>query len=233
MATMQGEYDFIDLTRPIHTGMPVFPAITKTFLGVYQGHKEVPSSAIFSAQTNILVMSDHAGTHIDAPIHFNPTGTGIDQFPIDLAFGPAVLQDFSFKKSGDVVTVQEVKGKLEGIGVNPKDIKYILFRTGAAELYNTDKYMSYFLEIHVDAVEWMVSQDILVFGVDASTVDRAPGRTTHMFMRKKTCYHIENLANLDKLPQDRIFTFICTPLILKDSSASPIRAVAAVPKKSK
>jgi len=230
---MNGEYDVIDLSRPIHTGMPVFPAITKTFLGVFQGHKETFRPPNFSVQTNILMMSDHAGTHIDAPIHFNPDGTGIDQFPIDLAFGPAVMQDFSSKKSGDVVTLQEVKDKLQGIGVNPKDLKYILFRTGAAELYNTDKYMSYFLEIHVDAVEWMVNQGILVFGVDASTVDRDPGRTTHMFMRKKVCYHIENLANLDKLPQDRIFTFICAPLCLKGSSASPIRAVAAVSKKKK
>jgi kynurenine formamidase len=228
---MNQKYTFIDLTHPIHTGMPVFPAITKTFLGVYRGHKEPFSSANFTVQTNILMMSDHAGTHIDAPIHFNPGGTGIDQFPVDLAFGPAVMQDFSFKKSGDVVTLQEVTNKLEGIGVSPKDLKYILFRTGAAELYNTDKYMSHFLEIRVEAVEWMVNQGILVFGVDASTVDRDPDRSTHMFMRKKVCYHIENLANLDKLPQDRIFTVICTPLPLKDSSASPVRVVAALPRK--
>ena len=228
---MQGEYDFIDLTRPIHTGMPVFPAITKTFLGVYQSHKESFRPPSFSVQTNIIVMSDHAGTHIDAPIHFNPEGSGIDRFPIDLTFGPAVMQDFSFKKSGDVVSLQEVRKKLEEMQVSPKDLKYVLFRTGAAELYNTDKYMSYFLEIHVDAVEWMANQGILVFGVDASTVDRAPERTTHMFMRKKTCYHIENLANLDKLPQDRTFIFICSPLPLKDSSASPVRAVAAVRRK--
>ena len=132
---MNQEYAFIDLTRPIHTGMPVFPAITKTFLGVYRGHKEAFSSANFSVQTNIIVMSDHAGTHIDALIHFNPDGTGIDQFPVDLAFGPAVMQDFSFKKSGEFVTVQEVRKKLEDIGLNPRDLKYILFRTGAAELY--------------------------------------------------------------------------------------------------
>ena len=228
---MNGVYDVIDLTRPVYTGMPVFPAVTKTFLGVYKGHKESFRPPNVSTQTNLIVMSDHAGTHIDAPIHFNPDGTGIDQYPLDLMFGPAVMQDFSFKKSGEIVTVQEVKEKLEDIKVNPRDLKYILFRTGAAELYNTDKYMSYFLEIHVDAVEWMVNQGILVFGVDASTVDRDPDRLTHMFMRKKACYHIENLANLDKLPQDRTFVFICTPLSWKDSSASPIRAVAAMSRK--
>jgi kynurenine formamidase len=227
---MEGAYDFIDLTRPIHTGMPVFPAITKTFLGIYRSHKESFRPPNISVQTNILMIADHAGTHIDAPIHFNPDGTGIDQFPLDLTLGPAVVQDFSFKKSGDVITLQEVQKRLEEIRVNPKDLKYVLFRTGAAELYNTDKYMSYFLEIHPDAVEWMADQGILVFGVDASTVDRE-SKTTHMVMRKRTCYHIENLAHLDKLPQDRTFLFICSPLPLKDASASPIRAVAAVRRK--
>ena len=101
---MNGEYDVIDLSRPIHTGMPVFPAITKTFLGAYQGHQETFRPPNFSVQTNILMMSDHAGTHIDAPIHFNPDGTGIDQFPIDLSLGQAVLQDFSFKKSGEILS---------------------------------------------------------------------------------------------------------------------------------
>jgi len=228
---MNGEYDVIDLSRPVHTGMPVFPMVPRTFLEVYHGHKEILRPPNISAQTNIIVMSDHAGTHIDAPIHFNPDGTGIDQFSTDLMFGPAVMQDFSFKKSGEFVTVQEVRKKLEDIGVNPKDLKYILFRTGAAELYNTDKYMSHYLEIHLEAVEWMVNQGILIFGVDASTVDSDPDRAVHMFMRKRACYHIENLANLDKLPQDRTFTFICTPLPLKGSSASPIRAVAALPRK--
>ena len=228
---MNRDYDVIDLSRPIHTLMPLFPTLPKTFLGVYKGHDAAPSGAQYTSQTNILIISDHAGTHIDAPLHFNPQGTGIDRFPTELMIGPAVMQDFSFKKSGDVVTLQEVRKKLEEMRVSPKDLKYVLFRTGAAELYNTDKYMSYFLEIHVDAVEWMANQGILVFGVDASTVDRAPERTTHMFMRKKTCYHIENLANLDKLPQDRTFIFICSPLPLKDSSASPVRAVAAVRRK--
>jgi arylformamidase len=223
------DYDIIDLTRPINTNMPVFPAILKTYLGVYRGHKETkrPDSTI-SHQSNILVMGDHAGTHIDAPVHFNPKGTGIDQMPLDIMVGNAVVQDFSYKSPGDSVTADEVKKKLERSNLKSKELTYILFRTGASEHYETDDYWSYYLEIRVDAVEWMLDQGILVFGVDASTVDHARDRATHMLMRKRPSYHIENLTNLDKLPQDRMFTFICAPLLLKDSSASPIRALALV-----
>jgi kynurenine formamidase len=224
-------YDIIDLSRPIHTNMPVFPAIPKTYLGVYLGHKEsIRPGGNISHQSNILVMGDHAGTHIDAPLHFNPDGTGIDQMSLQIMVGNAIMQDYSYKKPGDSVTADDVKKNVGRIGVNPRDLKYILFRTGAAEYYQTEEYWGHYLEIRVDAVEWMFDQQILVFGVDASTVDHAKDRATHMLMRKRPCYHIENLRNLDKLPQEWMFTFVCAPLLLKDSSASPIRALALVPR---
>lgn len=227
---MLANYDVIDLTRPIHTDMPTFPAILKTFLGVYKGHQETLRPDGRSWQANVLVMGDHAGTHIDAPLHFNPTGIGIDQMPPEIMVGNAVMQDFSYKKSGDPVTRAEIEKNLEHAGVDPKDLTYILFRTGAAELYETDAYMGHYLEITVNAVEWMLDRDIPVFGVDASTVDHAKDRATHLLMRKRTCYHIENLTNLDKLPQDRMFTFFCAPLNMRNSSAAPFRALALVPR---
>jgi hypothetical protein len=42
--------------------MPVFPLIPKTFLEVYQGHKEILRPPNISVQTNIIVMSEYAGT---------------------------------------------------------------------------------------------------------------------------------------------------------------------------
>lgn len=225
---MKSEYKVIDLSRPIHTKMPVFPAISKTYLGVYLGHKETLRPDNISSQTNILVMCDHAGTHIDSPLHFNPEGTAIDKMPVDIMVGNAVMQDYSSKKNAGSITAAEVEENVKKINVDPHDLKYILFKTGAGEYYNTDEYLGKYLEVSTDAVEWMLNRGILVFGVDASTVDHAKDRTTHMLMRKRECYHIENLANLDKLPQDRIFTFVCNPLLMLNSSAAPFRALALV-----
>ncbi len=227
---MQSKYEVIDLSRPIHTKMPVFPAISKTYLGIFLGHKDTLRPGGISSQANILVMCDHAGTHIDSPLHFNPEGTGIDKMPVDLMVGNAVMQDYSFKKNAESITSAEVEENLKKIDVNPRDLKYILFKTGAGEYYDTDEYLSKYLEVRADAVEWMLDRGILVFGVDASTCDHASDRATHMLMRKRVCYHMENLANLDKLPQDRIFTFVCTPLMMLNSSASPVRTLALVPK---
>jgi kynurenine formamidase len=208
--------------------MPVFPMLSKTFLGVYLGHKDTLRPGNISSQSNILVMCDHAGTHIDSPVHFNPEGTSIDKMPVDMMVGNAVMQDYSYKKNTESITAAEVEENLKKINVDPRDLKYILFRTGAAEYYDTDEYMSKYLEVRVDAVEWMLDRDILVFGVDSSTCDHAKDKATHMLMRKRVSYHIENLANLDKLPRDRTFTFICNPLLMLNSSAGPFRALALV-----
>jgi len=229
---MQSSYEVIDLSRPIHTKMPVFPAISKTYLGVFLGHNDTLRTGGISSQANILVMCDHAGTHIDSPLHFNPKGTGIDKMPLDLRLGNAVMQDYSFKKNAESITADEVEENLRKIHVNPRDLKYVLFRTGAGEYYDTEDYMNKYLEVRTDAVEWMLDRGIFVFGVDASTCDHARDRATHMLMRKRVCYHMENLANLDKLPRDRTFTFLCTPLMMLNSSASPVRALALVSKQT-
>jgi kynurenine formamidase len=225
---MKSNYEVVDLSRPIHTKMPVFPMLSKTFLGVYLGHKDTLRPGNISSQSNILVMCDHAGTHIDSPVHFNPEGTSIDKMPVDMMVGNAVMQDYSHKKNTESITAAEIEENLKKINVDPRDLKYILFRTGAAEFYDTDEYMSKYLEVRVDAVEWMLDRGILVFGVDSSTCDHAKDKATHMLMRKRVSYHIENLANLDKLPQDRMFTFICNPLLMLNSSAGPFRALALV-----
>lgn len=217
---------FVDLGHPIQTQMPVFPSLAKTFVGVYRSHKENLRSGGVSSQTNIIVMCDHAGTHVDAPIHFNPDGKPIDQMPLDLMVGEAVVLDFTYKKSGDSVTVEDVEKKLKDAAINLGQIKAILFKTGAGPLYGTDQYYQHYLEIHPETVRWMVKQGIKLWGVDASTIDCAPKRETHMLLRELEFYHMENLANLDALPVNVPFTLACVALPFVGATASPLRPIA-------
>jgi kynurenine formamidase len=217
---------FIDLGHPIKTQMPVFPSVLKTFVGVYRGHEESLRPGGVSSQTSIIIMSDHAGTHVDAPVHFAPGGKTIEKMPMDVMVGDAVLLDFSHKKSGDVITAGDVEQKLKENKIDPASIKAILFKTGAAPLYGTDAYFSHYLEIRHDTVKWMAGRGILLWGVDASTVDSPPGRSTHMLLRELEFYHMENLANLDALPVNTPFTLACIALPLVGATASPLRPIA-------
>ena len=87
----------IDLSLTVEDNMPAhklfqspidIPALThettKSFgLGV--------EGDIMTFQTNYIGMLDHVGTHVDAFRHVNPKGKPIDEMPLDLFMGKAVL----------------------------------------------------------------------------------------------------------------------------------------------
>lgn len=217
---------FVSLAHPIQTLMPVFPSVMKTFVGVYRDHTQSLRPAGVSSQTSLIVMSDHAGTHVDAPLHFAPGGKSIEQMPLDLMFGEAVMLDFSHKKGGDSVTCEDLRKKLAEGKIDTGPLKAILFKTGAAPLYGTEEYFKYYLEIHPETVRWMTAEGIRLWGVDASTIDHAHNKATHMLLREMEFYHMENLANLDALPENTPFTLACVSLPYVGATASPLRPLA-------
>ena len=214
----------VDLSRPTETGMPLYPTICSTYVGTYRGHADTLRPGGVSATHGIIVMSDHAGTHVDAPVHFNPGGITIERVPLDIMYGPALAFDFSCKGAGDSIGPEEVETKFASLRLDPESVKILLFRTGADSLYGKEAYFRHFLDVKPETVIWLLGHGIKLFGVDASTID-GEAKATHMLLREREFYHIENLTNLDKLGNS-LFTFVGFPLKLTGASASPIRAVA-------
>ncbi len=68
---------------------------------VYQFESHANSRALldtgFSYHSRLLVMSDHASTHVDALCHFDPAPDAptIDRMPLDLFCGEAICIDLS------------------------------------------------------------------------------------------------------------------------------------------
>jgi len=61
---------------------------------------DLPLPGVHSAMERVT-LSTHAGTHVDAPIHYGPTSEGlpaktIDQVPLEWCFGDGVVLDFSW-----------------------------------------------------------------------------------------------------------------------------------------
>ena len=63
----------IDLSRDIEHKMAVLPNHPQVIVTPFATHDEVrvADGYGFSSATMALVMGDHAGTHVDAPKHFN------------------------------------------------------------------------------------------------------------------------------------------------------------------
>jgi kynurenine formamidase len=84
------------------------------------------------------------------------------------------------------------------------------------------------------ATEWLIEQGVKVTGIDAITYDRPVWAMfdtkefwpAHRVMLDKEYYHLENMANLDKLPKPYGFKLSVLPVKWVMSTAAPVRAVA-------
>jgi len=78
----------IDVSRPLFTGMPVWPGDTPT-----QFEFAATKAGGYSCNVGRLRTSMHAGTHVDAPYHYRDDGAKIDEIALDTYVGPARVVD--------------------------------------------------------------------------------------------------------------------------------------------
>lgn len=190
-----------------------------------------------------LSIGTHAGTHLDAPWHYNSTIQGkpsptIDELPLEWFLGPGVVVDARDKADGDAVTAEEMQSGIAAAGhaLRPGDI--VLVRTGRDAFYRERDYMLRGCGVTPDATRWLYEQGVRVMGIDAWGWD-APldQQAAEAVARDEPAIfwaahqvdlpysQIERLTNLGALPATG-FTVACFPLKIKSASAGLSRVVA-------
>jgi kynurenine formamidase len=66
--------ELIDLSREIFHRTQVHPSHPPVIMTVWGDHseKKIAGNAVFSSKALSFAFSDHAGMHVDAPVHFDP-----------------------------------------------------------------------------------------------------------------------------------------------------------------
>src|SRR5947209_13928631 len=77
-----------DISVPIRSGMAVWADEVPVELS------PVSTIAKDGASVSRLVMSTHAGTHVDPPLHFIEGREAVDMLPLDVLVGPCILRRF-------------------------------------------------------------------------------------------------------------------------------------------
>jgi kynurenine formamidase len=223
----------IDLSRDVYHKMPRLLNHASIVVAPFSTHDEVREvdGYKFSAATLFLAMGDHAGTHVDAPCHFDarPGAKSIDQMPLENFFTEAVCLDLSHKPLKSDISIADLEKAIEvaKVEIKPKDT-VLLHMDFFRRCYGTDAYLTDFPGLTKESATWLGKKDITMFGVEAVS----PGRTgrnnfeVHHVCRDLGFTHMEGLVNLDKLVGKGRFRFIGFPLKIKGGTASPIRAVA-------
>ncbi|MGY4257877.1 kynurenine formamidase [Bradyrhizobium sp. USDA 4516] len=225
----------IDLSRELHHRAPAPHLHPPIIMGVWNDHDEIKQAGAtrFTSKSWALSLSDHSGTHVDAPCHFNPDpqAPSIDQIPLEDFYTEAICLDLSHAPLRHEITAAEMEEALvrSGQQIRPRDT--VLIEMGVnRRLWGTPGYLHDFPGLHVDAVHWLADRKILMFGVEA--ISPAPegeaNYKAHLACAARGITHIECMWNLDRLVGKGRFRFIGFPLRIRGGTASPIRAVAVL-----
>lgn len=194
---------------------------------------------------NIHTMS-HRGTHVDAPSHFGPICEGqvsktCSELPLEWFFQDGVILDMSFKKQGEIISIDDIKTELRRIKYTLKPFDIVLIRTDMDKKWESPSYLQDAPGVSVEAIEWLILQGIKVIGIDSYSLDLPASIMVELYLkdkdkkhlwpahilgRKYEYCHIEKLANLDTLPTQTGFKVIAFPVHIKDASAGWCRAIA-------
>jgi kynurenine formamidase len=199
----------------------------------------------FAAEEEVT-LSTHAGTHLDAPYHWGPLCEGkpaktADQIPLEWCYSDGVVLDFTHKKAGDLITAEDVQQAVAGIDYKIKPLDIVLIRTDVSRHYGQPGYESKHPGMGRESTSWLIDQGVKVMGIDAWGWDRPMGvliqeiKETgdksvfwagHFVGKEKEYCHLENLANLDKLPRPFGFKVAVFPVKIHRASSGWVRAVA-------
>ncbi|KKI89404.1 hypothetical protein WQ54_26410 [Bacillus sp. SA1-12] len=225
-------YQTIDLSYTLENGIPAYPTHPKFYTAPWNEVDKI-------ADLNMLIMSDHTGTHIDSTSHFildegNSIRKGIDE--IQPLLGRAIKATFGpFEATNQFVTKSQIiQWESENMMIKKDDIFIIHFQWGQKWAIGPkgDEFVKGWPGLAEDAVSYLVEKQIKAIGTDCLSIDPGDGGkgafSAHYGFLGNGILIIENLTNLDKLPVESFF--IALPLKIKDGTASPIRPIALVPK---
>lgn len=225
--------ELIDLSRELFHRTQVHPSHPPVIIGVWGDHseKKYAGNTVFTSKALSIAFSDHAGTHVDAPVHFDPRpdAPSIDQVPLERFFTPAICLDLSHVPLKHAITVPEMQAALDrsGMTIQPGDT-VLLYMATNDRLLGKPGYLHDFPGLALESVHWLADRGIGMFGVEA--ISPAPegelNYLAHMACAERGITHMECLANLDRLAGRGRFRFIGFPLKIRGGTASPIRAVA-------
>jgi kynurenine formamidase len=188
---------------------------------------------------------EHGGTHIDAPIHFFKDRATLDQVPLERLIAPGVVIDVTAQCAGNpdyLVTVDDLTTWEKKHDQQLNDV-IVLLRTGYGRFWpDRVKYMGtnergqeavaklHFPGLHPDAAKWLVeNRKVKAIGLDTPSIDFGQSKDfrTHVVLYERSLPAMENVANLDQLPE-KGFTVIALPMKIKGGSGGPLRIVAVL-----
>ena len=186
--------------------------------------ENIKSKSVDGWNSKTLHLYSHAGTHMDAPFHFEVNNQTIDQFEVS-----------RFVCDSWVIPIDAYAGqkiKLEDLGLYTDLIKKgdgVILKTGWSSYVNEHNYREELPGIHESLAYWLVGNGINLLAVEtpsiADLMDPEEVTRIHEILLGGDIIIVEGLTNLDSISRERV-KLIALPLKIKGGDGAPARVIA-------
>ena len=200
-----------DITLSVSAELPVYPGDPPFMLE--------PVSRIAAgegANVSRISCSTHCGTHLDAPYHFNDQMGSVDNLPLSLLIGSAMLVEFS-------PDVKEIgREQLEHLPI--RNEARLLLKTGNSELWERKEFSEEYAHLTEEGAGYLLEMGVRLVGIDYLSIERYAGPgSVHRLLLDNGVVILEGL-NLKGVGEGR-YELICLPMKIKGGDGAPVRAV--------
>lgn len=204
--------DIIDITAPLSAKMPVWPGVEPV--------KISSASSIARGDMGNTLRIDtvnHVGTHMDAPHHFIDQGPTLDELPLEIVCGEALVIEVDSKNE---ITVEDLKK------AGAEGAERLLIKSRMSEIEWWDKpFITDFVHLGNEAAEYLSATGVKLVGVDYLSVAGYNKNEifVHQTLLSKGTWIIEGLVLRDVKPG--LYELYCLPLKLQKADGAPCRAI--------
>jgi kynurenine formamidase len=183
---------------------------------------------------------EHAGTHLDAPIHFSADGRSADQIPADALVVPLVVLDAAatavanpdyLVSRNDLLAWEQKHGRL------PENCCVAMHSGWGAHVADPGRFTGkdaagvfHFPGFGLDAAEWLLAErNVAGLAVDTLSLDHGPSKDfkVHHAWLPSGRWGLENVAGLDQVPASGATLVVGLPRV-KGATGGPVRLLALV-----
>jgi kynurenine formamidase len=186
--------------------------------------------------TCYIALSDHFGTHMDAPYHCWEPGVSLEKVDIGKLFGEAVVLDLHKGHVDYGYTADD----LEAAGTDVMAGDIVLIYSGYVDAKRGERMRQTYLT--PGAAQWLVERGVHAVGCEPAGIEHVwdgyyvkrwydkdtpnkPSWPAHQILLSNDVYVIEGLTNLERIKGQRV-RFAALPLAIPQATGCPVRAVA-------
>ncbi len=203
--------DWIDISLPIRNGMIHWPddppVVIKRISDIADGAE---------ANVSLLSLGTHTGTHMDAPVHFQPGKAGVDTLPVQAVVGKARVIEIH---NPVIVTSEElVPHRIR------KGERLLLKTRNSSRCWARKAFREDFVYVSQEAAEYLAGRKVMTLGIDYLSISgfHDDGARTHRTLLQAGIWIIEGLDLSGVKPG--IYELLCLPLKIQDGDGAPARA---------